>query len=239
MRILRWVWVAVVAAVALTGCIKVDQTMTLQKDGSGTLNIRYGMSEQAIAQIEAMEQMSQAMGEQDGAEIDNEAPFDFDFDEQQVREDFEAQNLDGVELLSAESEIADGWRYMQLTVAFDSLAALSKTDYFEDNELSLTKDAEGNYVLSQRSGDGDIVPDAEPAEQQQLMEQMAAMFAGMRLANRIVVPSEIIETNATELEGNKASWVFDIDEDPTVLGKLENLDMRVVFSSDGVSIPEL
>jgi hypothetical protein len=237
MRILRWFSLAILA-VAVTGCIKVDQTMTLEKDGSGTLVIRYGMSEQALAQIEAMEQMSEAMGEE-GNEMDDDTPFDFDFDEKQVREDFEAQNIDGVELLSAASESMDGWRYMQLELAFDNLAALSKTDFFEDNELSLTKDAEGNYVLNQRSGDDEIVPDGDPAEQQQMMKQMAAMFAGMRLANQIIVPTEIVETNATDLDGNKAAWIYEVDKDPSVLTKLENLNMRVVFSSDGLSIPEL
>jgi len=238
MRILRWFCMAAVLAIAVSGCIKVEQKLTLEKDGSGTLHIRYGMSEQAIAQIEAMEQMSQAMGEQDGLGMDDDTPFNFDFDERQVQEDFAAQNLDGLDLRSVKSETLDGWRYMDLEISFKSLSALSKTDYFEDNELRLTKDAEGQYVLTQYSGDEDIVPDGDPAEQQQMMQQMAAMFAGMRLANHIIVPTDIIETNATELDGNQASWVFDVEDDPMVLTKLENLRMRVVFSSEGISIPE-
>jgi hypothetical protein len=239
----RWLVVAALA-LALTGCIKLDQTLTLEKDGSGTLDVRYGMSEQAIAQLEMMEQMSQSMGEGDGAgiEMDADTPFDFDFDEAQVREDFASQNLEGVELLSASSETVDGWRYMELKIKFDSLDALMKTEFFEDSEMSLAKDAEGNYVLSQRSGDGDDAAGASAGDEEmqaQMLEQMSAMFAGMHIANRIVVPSEIVETNATEVDGRTAAWVYDIDEDPSVMTKLENLSMRVVFSSDGVSMPEL
>jgi hypothetical protein len=68
---------------------------------------------------------------------------------------------------------------------------------------------------------------------------MSAMFAGMHIANRVVVPSEIVETNATEVDGRTAAWVYDIDKDPSIMTQLENLDMRVVFSGNGVSIPEL
>jgi hypothetical protein len=239
----RWL-VAAALVLALTGCIKLDQTLTLEKDGSGTLDIRYGMSEQAIAQLEMMEQMSQSMGEGDGAgmQMDTDAPFDFDFDEAQVREEFDSQNLEGVELISASSEAVDGWRYMELKVKFDSLGALMQTEFFEDSDMSLSKDAEGNYVLSQRNGDSDEAQDESAGDEEmqaQMLQQMSAMFAGMHIANRVVVPTEIIETNATEVDGRTAAWVFDIDEDPTMMTKLENLSMRVVFSSDGVSMPEL
>lgn len=243
MRTLRWLWLLALA-LSVSSCIKVDQTLTLEDDGSGTLDIRYGMSEQTISQLETMEQMGQAMGDNAGTDLgmDTETPFDFDFDEEDVRERFESEPIKGVELVSTNAETIDGWRYMNLKVRFDSLAALAKTDLFEDSEISLTRDAEGHYVLRQRSGDAEPMPSDDSAEdpmQTQMMQQMAAMFAGMRIANRVSVPTEIIETNATEVEGRTASWVFDIDEDPTVLSKLEHLDMRVVFSSTGASIDEL
>lgn len=238
----RFRWLVVAALVlALTGCIKLDQTLTLENDGSGTLDIRYGMSEQAIAQLEMMEQMSQSMGEDGGAgmQMDTDAPFDFDFDEAQLREEFESQGLEGVELLAASSETVDGWRYMQMKVKFDSLGALMQTEFFEDSNMSLSKDAEGNYVLSQRSGDGENAAAGDEEMQPEMLQQMSAMFAGMHIANRVVVPSKIVETNATEVDGRTAAWVYDIDKDPSIMTQLENLDMRVVFSSDGVSIPEL
>ena len=231
-----------IVAVAISGCIKIDQTMTLNKDGSGELDIRYGMSEQAIAQLKAMEEMGEAMGEGGGVEMDADTPFDFDFDEAKVREEFEAQAIDGVDLLSATSETVDGWRYMAMKLSFDSLAALKQTDFFDDNELSLTRDAEGNYVLTQRASDADAPAIGQGADDEmtdQMLQQMAAMFAGMRIASRVVVPTEIIETNATEVDGRMAAWIFDIDENPAVMKELESLNMRVVFSSKGASLGEL
>ncbi len=241
MRILRLLLLLTVA-VAISGCIKLDQTMTLNKDGSGELDIRYGMSEQAIAQLKAMEQMGDAMGEGDGVGMEADTPFDFDFDEAKVREEFEAQAIDGVELLSATSETVDGWRYMTMKLSFESLAALKQTDFFDDSELSLTQDAEGNYVLTQRPSDEDasaVGQDADVEMTDQMLQQMAAMFAGMRILNRVVVPTEIIETNATEIDGRTAAWIFDIDENPAVIKELEHLNMRVVFSSEGASLGEL
>ncbi|MEA3638563.1 MAG: hypothetical protein VBE63_01305 [Lamprobacter sp.] len=236
MNMLRWLCVVAIA-LAMTGCIKVDQTLTLHQDGSGTLDMRYGMSEQAIAQVEAMEKMGQAMQEGGGEGLDMEAdrPFDLDFDENKVREEFAAKGLEGVELVSATSETIDGWRYMEIKVSFEHLAALKQTDYFDGSELSLSKDAEGNYVLTQRSTDHESSGEAEETDPQ-MLEQMAAMFAGMHIANRVVVPTEIVETNATEIDGRSAAWIYDIEQDPTILNQLQNFDMRVVFSSQGASI---
>jgi hypothetical protein len=239
MRYLRWFGIMALALV-VAGCVKVDQTITLNKDGSGTLDMRYGMSEQTIAQLEAMQQMSQGMGGDEAGEGDeDQSPFEFD--EAKVREDFEADKPEGVELKSLSSETVDGWKYINMTVAFDDLEALKRTEFFKDSHLTLERDGDGNYVLTQTTGDdavGDMGGEGKQM-QEQMMQQMAAMFAGLRIVTRVVVPTKIIDTNATEVDGNKASWVFDIDKDPNVLTKLDNTRMRVVFAGEGLSLPEV
>ncbi len=238
MRTLR-VFCVLAIAFALTGCFKIDQTLTLNNDGSGVLEMRYGMSEQAIAQLEAMEKMAEAMGEDEGEAMtmDADTPFDMSFDEAQVREEFEAKELDGVELLSATSETVDGWRYMQLIIRFDHLAALNQTEFLEDNPLSLTQNADGHYVLTQGDDQAGANGDDIDSElEAQMLQQMAAMFAGLRIASRVVVPTEIIDTDATEVDGRTAAWIYDIEENPNVLTELRNIRMRVVFSSEGVSM---
>ncbi|TVQ89153.1 MAG: hypothetical protein EA400_08010 [Chromatiaceae bacterium] len=237
MRVLRWLGVLTLL-LAATGCVKVDQTLALNKNGSGTFEIRYGMAEQTIAQLEAMQQMSQAMGEE--MEVEQDTPFEFD--EARVRADFEENRVDGVELLAVDSEVVDGWKYMQIKLRFDSLEALAETSFFEDSGMSLSRDAAGNYVLTQRSGNGDALgaEEAGAAEmQQQMMAQMAAMFSGLRIVNRIETPTDIVESNATEVRGRQATWVFDVDEDPNVLTQLDNLDLRVVFKGRGLNLPEI
>lgn len=238
MRVLRWLGILALLF-AVTGCIKVDQTLTLNQDGSGTFELRYGMAEQTIAQIEAMQQMSQAMGEEMELEQDNS----FEFDEAQVRADFAENPVDGVELVSVQSEVIDGWKYMQIKLRFASLEALAQTSFFEDSGMSLTRDEAGNYVLVQRSGGPDALTgeeaDAAAEMQEQMMAQMAAMFSGLRIVSRIETPTDIVESNATEVRGRQATWIFDVDEDPNVLTRLDNLDLRVVFQGRGLDLPEI
>ncbi|MCG6859815.1 MAG: hypothetical protein LJE70_00780 [Chromatiaceae bacterium] len=251
--------VLVVAVMALSGCIKVDQTMRIKPDGSGTLDMVYGMSEQTIAQLEAMKQMATGM-QQEGMEVKVESDSPFEFDEAVVRKKFADKKLEGVELLDVSSRSKDGWKFMELKLAFDDLESLKKTDLFEDSGLSITKNAEGNYVLEQKLGSNDMGMSGaqagsagEPAggaagEQTsgsaggqgmdaQMMEGMAAMFAGLRVAMTVMVPGKIIESNATKVDGNRASWIFDIEEDPQVLSKLQSKgQMRLVFSGEGLNL---
>jgi len=230
MRTLRWTGLGLLLLL-ITGCIRVDQTLSLNADGSGRLDMRYGMAEQTIAQLEAMEQMSQGLGE--GIEMQQQSPFEFD--EEAVREQFEADKPAGVELVSVSSEVVDGWKYIDLTLEFDDLRALKKTELFQDSQLSISREDNGNYVLEQKSAGGEDVQTGDPRMQQ----QMAAMFAGLRIANSVVVPGEVIETNATAVNGNRVSWVFDIDKDPDVIAKLQDTDLRVVFAGDGIKLPTI
>jgi len=231
----------VAAALILSGCIKVDQTISINPDGSGTLDMIYGMSEQTIAQMEAMEQMAAGMKEE-GLEAESDSPLDFD--EAEVRKKFAEEKPEGVQLLDVSSESREGWKYMKVKLAFDDLDSLKNTEFFEDSELTLTRNAEGNYVLAQKLGpDATGLPGSPAGSEdaqgmdEKAMQAMAAMFAGLRIAMTVAVPGEIIETNATQVEGNRASWVYDIDKDPQILSKLGGQEeLRLVFSGKGLDL---
>jgi hypothetical protein len=231
---------AIAIALVFAGCVKVDQTLTFDKNGKGTLEMRYGMAEQTIAQLEAMEQMAASMGQTPDEATGDNMPFDFD--EARIREEFEAERPEGVELVSLSSETVNGWRYVNMRLSFETLSALSQTELFSDAELSLTKNADGNYVLVQTTGSDDRMPSgpADPSNPaaSAMMEQMAGMFAGMRIVTTVVAPTDVIESNATERNGRQASWVFDVDEDPSALTKLQGTNLRLVFDGKGVEIPE-
>jgi hypothetical protein len=219
-----------VLVLLLAGCIKVDQTLTLNADGSGRLALRYGMSEQTLAQLKAMEQLAAQGGE--GLSMEQDTPFEFD--PEQVREDFAADKPDGVELVDVSSEVVDGWKYIDLEVAFDDIRALKRTELFEDSELAIEPLANGDYRIMQRSGDEDLSGDAAG---QELMQQMAQLLAGFRIAQTLIVPGDIIETNAPEVDGRTATWVFDIEQDPNVIQTLNETDLSLTFSGDGVELP--
>ena len=230
--------------VASVGCIKVDQNLTINKDGSGTMAVRYGMAEQTIVQMEAMSEMTKNMPQMEGVEEPkDENPFDFN--EETIREQFKELEENGVELESVESETEDGWKYMNIKFSFKDLNALAKTDFFKGSSLSLTKNDDGNYVLVQNSGDmtgmnpgGDA--EMDPEMEKMMLQQMAPMFAGMRIAMTINAPGKIIETNASEKEGdNSASWIYDVDKDPDCILDMQKSDVRIVFDGEGVELPEI
>lgn len=253
MRIVtRWLMVPA-AILALTGCLKLDQTLKIEPDGSGTLEVVYGMSEQTLAQMEAMEKMAANVPEEAGVETQTQSDAPLEFNAAKIREDFEAKNLEGVELQEVSSEVRDGWKFMKVKMAFDDLASLQKTDFFEDSGMRIAKNENGDYVMTQTMGSGDSAmpmaagekpednamnsPDENAAVDDKVLESMAAIFAGMRITLTVLAPSDIVETNATEVEGNRVSWVYDIDEDPKALSKLHRQEeMRVVFSGKGVDI---
>ncbi len=226
---------------ALTGCIQVEQTLQLASDGSGVLMLRYGMTEETLAQMEAMEQMAKAFGND---EEDSTSDLPFEFDEDRVREEFAANQVDGLELRTVRAETVDGWRYMNLEIAFDRLELITEHEFYSDNRLTLQRNAAGHYVLTQYSGDEDSfglgnsgmeLDELEGA----ILQQMASLFEGMRIVSTVITPSAIIDSNADVVERKRASWIFDIDQDPAVLQRMKTLEMRLVFDGKGVTLPTI
>ena len=225
----KWIWIfSLVAIIALTGCIKMEQDITLNKDGSGNVKFVYGMSEQTITQMEAMKQMSKS---EDGAEADDDNPFEFNEDE--VKKEFEAMKDQGITLNSVKTTKEDGWQYMNIDFDFKDVTKLEDTSVFEN--VTIIKNAEGNYVVSSKMDSDDMGGDAG-AEQ---MKAMLPMLSGMRIAIKINTPNAIISTTAPIKSKDSAEWVFDVDKDPDSFLNMSKTDMEVVFGGEGCTIPEI
>lgn len=221
----------------LGGCLKMDQTLTINQDGSASVEMSYGMSEAMVNQMEAMKKMSAQMGEE--AEEDDS----FDFDEESIRKRFAGLKEEGITLDSVSTEVKDGWKYINMKYSTKNLAALAKTDLAENSKMSLTRNADGNYVLLQKNSDynmGDDSEETSPEMKEMMMQQMLPMLKGMKVAFRVKVPGEVIESNATEVDGNEVAWVYDVDKDPSFVLKSDKMeDMKVVFSGKGLSLEEI
>lgn len=219
-------------ALALTGCIKVEQTLSLDANGSGTIEFTYGMAEASLAQMKAMTESMMAEGEEGDADT-----MPFAFDEEDVREQFKEYEPDGVTLLSVKQETRDGWKYTRMKVRFETLAGLGQTGFLADRGFSLLKNAEGNYVFTQAaSGNGNEgMPDTDDPT---VNAAMAEMMKGFRVVVRVQTPSRILETNAPDKTDRSAAWVFDLEEDAQTLKKMQNARLRIVFEGKGLTIPE-
>jgi len=227
MKNLIWIF-SLVAIIALTGCIKMEQDITLNKDGSGNVKFVYGMSEQTLKQMEAMKQMSQS---EEGEDADDDNPFEFD--EEEVKKEFEAMKEQGITLNSVKTTKEGGWQYMNIDFDFKDVTKLEDTSVFEN--VTIIKNADGNYVVSSKMDSDDMGGD-EGAEQ---MKAMLPMLSGMRIAIKINTPNAIISTTAPIKSKDSAEWVFDVDKDPDSFLNMSKTDMEVIFGGAGCTIPEI
>lgn len=211
------------------GCVKVEQTLTLKADGSGVLAIRYGMAEADLVQVESLARSQLAEEGLPAESVVNP----FEFDEAEVRKDFEAYRELGVTLEQVRTEVVDGWKYLSMRMAFTSLAGLGQTEFLSDRQITLKKVGEGRYELVQGAP-----PGAEAAEMEVAPELMADMMKGFRAELRVEVPGDIVETNADEQKPRQAVWVFDVDRDAKALQRAQRLAMRVIFEAPGLTMPD-
>ncbi len=229
----KWIWVfSLIAVVALTGCIKMDQDITLNKDGSGNVKFTYGMSEQTINQVKAMAEMNRQTEGEEQTEESNP----FEFDEAKVKKEFEALKDKGITLNSVKTTTEDGWKYMNVDFDFKDIAQLNDADVMGDSPIMISKNDAGNYVITSKMSGDEMGGGEENAEQ---MKAMLPMLAGMRIALKINTPGPIISTTAPVKTADSAQWVFDIDKDPDSILNMSKTKMEVVFDGKGCTIPEL
>lgn len=211
------------------GCVHVEQTLALRPDGSGTLSLRYGMAESDLAEMESLAR--QQLAEEGLAPDAVTNPFQFD--EAEVRKDFEAYRELGVTLEAVRSETVAGWKYLDLRIAFKTLAGLGQTEFLSDRQITLKKTGEHRYELVQAAPPGADAGDLEIAP-----ELMADMMKGFRAVLRVQLPGSVVESNADEQEAAAAAWIFDVDRDAKALQRAQRLAMRVVFEGPGLELPE-
>ena len=218
---------------ASAGCIKVDQTLTLEKDGSGTIDLTYSMSEQSVAQ---WQDVANGMFGSDAGGTSTAMPFDFT--DQDIRDDFKEFEKDGVVLQSIQSETRNGWKTRRLLIGFKSLAGVAKTGFLANRDISLVKDASGNYVFTQKAGGaGNLPPEIAAMTEPPADTLFSDMLQGFKAVLRVKTPGLILETNAPQKSGREAAWTFDIDRDPDALQKVQKTSLRIVFEGKGLDIP--
>lgn len=247
----------IVFCLMIVGCIKYDQEITLNKDGSGTVALHYAMSQAMVQQMEAMASMASQMGEEaKGGKGETKMSMDnLSFEEEKVKGEFSRLKDHGITLQSSRSYDKEGWRHMEVKFHFKDVSKLKHVSYFKDNDMTIEKNNRGNYeVRTHSKGNGDKQKeeeadiDPETAEQaaemakgmEQGMEQMMMpMMQGFRVSFTFHTPTSIVKTNAPEQDKKRARWVFDLEKDQKAMEKMESEDMVIEFSGKGVKLNEL
>lgn len=222
MRSVRGLLFLLLAPVLLAGCVQVEQTLSLDAEGGGTLSVHYSMTLEKIAELEA-----RAREEAGG---DAEIPSPIPYDEAQIREDFKAYEPMGVTLVDVRTWEEGGSRQVRLKMKFTSFTALAQTEFLSDRTLKLVR-VDDAYEFSQ------MAPEA-PAVEDEMYDFMVAMMKGFRATLAIETPGDILETNADEQAGRRALWHFDLEKDPNALKRAQQLNLRVRFSAEGLALAD-
>lgn len=196
-------------AVLAGGCLRTEQSLILQADGSGILSLAYAVPTATL----------RMMGESE----------DTRFDEESIRRDFAEKAVPGVTLLDVQVKHSDAGRAMGLKIGFAELKDLAGTEFYRESSLSLERTADGTYRFTQMPN----TPRKQPRGEDELR-----LMKGFCFTLNVTVPGRIVSTNADAVEGGKAAWRFDLDADSRAIERLDAMVYEVVFEPAEKGLPE-
>jgi len=223
---------AISTCLLLTGCIELDSVLTINKDGSGTIEETTLLNDQAAAM---MSMMATAGAGQPGAPA---PPPDL----MVSREKAEATAKEigpGVTLKTFEAlKTPDGKQGQKLVYAFPDI---SKINYQSGSSAASFSFSNGTLTvrnLSSASKTAAAPPlpgapaipgrgaNATPPTDQEIA-MVKSMFAGMRMALRVTAPGGIASSDATFVDGNTVTLLdLQLDklfDNPEALAKLSTM----------------
>lgn len=226
--------VLVGVALATTGCLDVEESMTLNRNMSGQAGFAMNVDGEPLVPLMASMQRQMAGKSGPPTASDLAAARAAMLKEANPQEDFEKEKQEmeqhlpaGVKLLKATLQTTGLKSAIETQFSFENAAALEKILF--DQPDAGQGGGPGNPVSQPFDGlrivdDGQTIlitsnvldPAASARNQAQQMpmdpamqKQFAALLSGMHVAFRITAPFTIVEQNATRQEGNTLIWEFD------------------------------
>ncbi|MEI6516622.1 MAG: hypothetical protein WCO77_11640 [bacterium] len=228
-------------AVLLGGssCIKIDATVSLKRDGSGTMRAMYAMPTSILKQMERTRQWVRVLDRAGGVTASpSKARRDFSllFDETALKAEFKAMEPDGVMIEPQSLRLREhgGWEYVDFSVRFTRLESLVKQPFFKDCGVRLTHSGESSCKLvvtlpPVRDG-ADLTGGTDNAV------KLTPFLNGMRVVVRIDCPGELRTSNSLISDRYRATWEWDYGKDVQILERLANEKMIAVFDASQVRI---
>ena len=208
-----------VIGLALCGCLQVSHTLSLENDGSGTLEFLYRVPVELVREWEAVYREAEIYGE-----VVGKSPLAFD--EAAVRDAF--KDFDPNELALKELHIAEdkGAMEVRMLVQFHSLEALASANLIDPRSVSLQPSPEETVTLLMRVGDAQFQPMA-PIDR-------ASDFS---LLLQLELPGDIHETNGQQTGPRSVRWRAQGLHGEQGLLAMSRVAPRVVFRNQGLHIP--
>ncbi len=246
-RSLRVGFLAFVAALTTTGCVKFDEKATIAKDGSGSITLNFVVDVAKLKELKdtfaafmpapqappAMED-EPAMGEP--KKDAPPSPYGKEAMEKLLKQ------TEGNELKEHSIALADGKETVHMLIAFKSFENLCKTGALISLAVTLVKNEDGSYAMTLDPKAGYGGASGGGGGEMEMLAGMLPMLepivGGLEFKAELAVPGTIVETNGTKSEdATKATWTIDwkaiSGADKT---KPDAATMKVSFKGEGIDI---
>jgi Tfp pilus assembly protein PilP len=174
----------------IQGCLESENKLTLQKDGSGQLEVMYILGEdlsQEPGQAQKSEENATAQSIPDGL-VETE---------EDLREQFQGE---GIKIEKAVFEKKEEKLQVFYTVTFDTLQNLFNTKAFRKGEVSFYRDKNSNLGFQMETESI-----RKHCEQKKMQGPYSLEFT-------LILPGKILESNADQIEENTLSWRYNQDK---------------------------
>lgn len=219
---------ALVASLALAGCLKANDVVVVKPDGSGTF------STTVTIDLSAMKGIAEAMGGAPDAKPDGEPGEDGKGKKDDPLEEMkeEWKHIEGIEIVKADSVEKDGKVTMTIDAKFKTLEAYARATSIEMG-ATLEKQADGSYVLrfddkpgkpdpageGAKGGEGEPgapAPGADDFGAEMAAGMMSAFepfLKGIEMTRKLTLPGKIVTTNGVKSDdGSTVTWTVKWDD---------------------------
>lgn len=220
------------------GCVKIDASVIIERDGSGSLHAIYGMPTYIIKQAELARQLSRSLdlaaGQTNASSIDLDLPYLYD--EGILKAKFAALAKEGLSVESVKTREQGGWNYVDFTLKFTTLESLFKQSFFRDFGVIYKHLDEKSGKLTISLPQAGSTPDIVSVVTQESLNKLTPFFNGFRVVARLGLPGEIRNSNSLMSDSRRATWEWDFDKDSEALARLARDKIVVVFDVSDVRI---
>jgi len=242
MKLLKMSFSILIVITLLTGCFKVETTVKINKDGSGKIFQTVLMSKTFVEMISQF-----ASSFDDSA---NSEEFSL-FDEEEFKESAKDFGT-GVQYIGSEQVSLDGWEGFRAEYKFDDLNKI-RLEPQPDNKISIGTDEQNveeedteYYFFKFIKGDAPEViidrPEIEPdfdgeeidveGSDDEFNDEFLKMMDGMKVDIAVEFEGEIVETNASYVEGSRVT-LLSVDFGEMIKNK-ETLEMMKKSQPDKI-----
>lgn len=238
MKLIRYLLAALLLLSA--GCIKFSETLTLNDDGSGIIELTYVLPEKTVTQMTGMMKMADELAETAGETPPGQTHSYLELllnpSEDRIRRKVQSYKAEGLTLTNVEVTSVDGNRNVELQLSFQRITNLKQTDFFADQGFVLTRAPGGNYRLERQ---GAAVSAISPVDldNPQVVRSLTPVLGGFEATIGVKTPRRILQANTPRRSSRQAVWTFDFNRDAADFRAFYTKNLVVVFDGTGLSLP--